>query len=71
MSDAKAARIHMIDGKILDGLTIGAVRPDSSALLVHDLPTPLGVIPSVVLRAEDVVLVDGTLEVDEEVGKRS
>lgn len=62
----------MIDGKILDGVGIGAVKPDSSALLVHNLPTPMGVIPSAILRAEDVFLVDVMCEeLDQDIGTHS
>lgn len=44
--------------------TVGvlAVRPDSSALLVSKLETPLGTLPAAVLRADDVVVVTASFE---------
>lgn len=59
---ASSARIKLCDGRKVDGVTVTAVRPDSSALLVRRLETPLGILPAAVLRGGDIVAVEATFD---------
>lgn len=55
LPQSSSSSLVLVDGQHLPHLTLRAVRPDSSALLVAHLPTPLGTLPAAVVRAADVV----------------
>lgn len=59
---ASHTQIKLCDGRHVDGVTVAAVRPDSSALLVRRLETPLGTVPAAVLRGGDIVAVEASFE---------
>lgn len=62
-SHCSAATVILVDGRKVENVGILAVRPDSSALLVSNLDTPLGTLPAAVLRGEDVVAVSARFHV--------